>query len=853
MIKVIKRTKEIVLFNPEKIINAIAKAFNSLNIPDSERPTIIVNEFQSDPYCQIQLYKNSIENIKCINIPFEYIDDTGYIYLDIESIQDSVEDLLLQYDYKIGKEYIKYRFKRQLARESNKTLMNKIHEMSVAKDYSNTDNLNGNISDIYTMGWMLNVGSLTSKQYFLNTIKKEYSQAHLDGKFHIHDLDFYSMTTTCCLIDIERLLKSRSTDEELEKYFQSMLIKYKDDPLMVEKAGKDTEIYERKNSGFYTGHGTIRPAKSLRTAMMLTCIIFQSNQNDQYGGQGIPAIDWMLADFVKDDFISLLKDELASYLIYGTDIKGNMIGDAINQINFDDLDVLKHYRNYSETEIISNIITVIKETLQKYINDYIENLALEIIIDSVLYKLDNNIKQSCEGFVHNLCTMNSRAGSQVPFTSINYGTDTSFFGRKIIKGLLNACIAGIGYGETAIFPIQIFKVKKGVNSEKEDPNYDLFKLALYSTGKRLFPNYVFLDAPFNLQYYKKNNPRTEIASMGCRTRVASNVNGEETPYGRGNLSFITLNLPQYAIESLSASQPLNKFYEILDQYLKLAARQLIDRLFEQGQRKKINYPMLMGNGVWMDSDKLKNDDNVYEVLKHGTLSIGFIGLAETLWILTGKHHGESDDSQKLGLEIIKRIRDFCDNKTKEKSLNFSCFSTPAESTCYRLYNIDRKKFGNVILPNGRPLYEEGNPMTHGYYTNSNHIPVWYKISIKNKIDIEAPYHVLTNAGNICYVEIDGDASQNIDALEKIIKYMQYAGIGYGSINVPVDYHYRCGYTGLINLECPHCGDRFDEYYNNDVKRIRRITGYLVQSLDRFNDGKKLEEKDRIKHNKVKNS
>ena len=406
--------------------------------------------------------------------------------------------------------------------------------------------------------------------------------------------------------------------------------------------------------------------------------------------------------------------------------------------------------------------------------------------------------QAMEALVHNLNTMHSRAGAQIPFSSLNYGTDTSPEGRLVMEQLLLATEAGLGNGETPIFPIHIFKVKEGVNYNEGDPNYDLFKLACRVSAKRMFPNFSFLDAPFNLQYYKPGHPETEVGYMGCRTRVMSNVCDptREITYGRGNLSFTSVNLPRIAIRSHG---DLDWFFEDLDRKIDLVIDQLLDRFRIQCGKRVRNYPFLMGEGVWLDSEKLGPDDEVGEVLKHGTLTLGFIGLAECLKALIGVHHGESDEAQNLGLEIVGHMRQRMDEATEKYHLNFSLIATPAEGLSGRFVKIDREKYGMIPGVTDRD-----------YYTNSFHVPVYYPISAFEKIAREAPYHELTNGGHISYIELDGDPTQNLEAFEAVVRAMKEAGIGYGAINHPIDRDPVCGYTGIIGEVCPRCGRREGE-------------------------------------------
>ena len=476
-------------------------------------------------------------------------------------------------------------------------------------------------------------------------------------------------------------------------------------------------------------------------------------------------------------------------------------------------------------------------------NERLEKLKVpKTVIDFSVEDTEKQTLQAMEGFVHNLNTMHSRAGAQVPFTSINFGTDTSPAGRLVSKYLLIATDNGLGRGETPIFPISIFKVKEGVNFNPEDPNYDLFKQSMEVSARRLFPNFVFIDAPFNLEGYVPGDYKTEIATMGCRTRVFSSIfpESDHTSVSRGNLSFTTINLPRLGIKhgiALGEREKADwkKFYQELDEKIDLVARQLLERFEFQANQHVRNFPFLMGQGNWLGSEKLGMNDTLRDVIKHGTLSVGFIGLAETLVAMEGKHHGESDEMQKKGLEIIGHMREKMDELTKMHHLNFSLIGTPAEGIAGRFTKIDRKEFGEIKGVTDRE-----------FYTNSFHVPVYYPISAFDKIDKEAPYHALCNAGHITYIELDGDASNNIEAFESVIRHMKEAGIGYGSVNHPVDRDPVCGFSGIIKGDrCPSCGR-----IEGDVpfERLRRITGYLVGSLDRWNDAKKAEEKARVKHN-----
>lgn len=502
-----------------------------------------------------------------------------------------------------------------------------------------------------------------------------------------------------------------------------------------------TQIELRKlfKGGFNTGHGHLRQPKGIASYAALAAIAVQSNQNDQHGGQSVVDFDYAMAEGVKITYQRYLSEAF--------------------QI---------------QAELGGRLDPAWRE-------------------EYAIRKTERDTYQAMEGFIHNLNTMHSRAGAQVPFSSINYGMCTTWEGRMVIQQLLLATEAGLGNGETPIFPIQIFRVKEGVNYNELDPNYDLFKLAMRVSAKRLFPNFSFIDVPFNLQYYRPGHPETEIAYMGCRTRVMGNVYdpSREIAPGRGNLSFTSINLPRLALEA-KGSQAM--FFSLLDKTEKAAMKQLLARYEVQGGRLARNFPFLMGEHVWMDSEKLHPDDRIAEVLKHGTLSIGFVGLAECLKVLCDYHHGESKGAQELGLDIVRSIRGFCDEQSQLLGLNVTCLATPAESLAGRLLHLDRERYGIIEGVTDRD-----------YYTNSFHIPVYYPISAFKKIELEAPYHALTNAGHISYVELDGDPTMNLTAFEKIVRHMKECGIGYGSINHPVDRDPECGYNGIIGDVCPCCG------------------------------------------------
>ena len=710
----------------------------------------------------------------------------------VEEIQDLVEKELIECGHaQTAKAYILYRYERTRDREVKSNLMKIMNELTFdsAKD-SDIKRENANIDGDTVMGTMLKYGSSAAKEFYeMRVLKPEHAKAHRNGDIHIHDLDFLTLTTTCCQIDLIQLFQH----------------------------------------GFSTGHGFLREPNDISSYSALACIAIQSNQNDQHGGQSVPNFDYAMAGGVKKTYRKRYLQNVARALELLTDIEEpqafvKSYAAAIQQ-ETGLIPCLANNNGYQEAEA--------QKLSERLTADQIA--TIQAFAKKNAYRETNRATyQAMEALIHNLNTMNSRAGAQTPFSSINYGTDTTPEGRMVIENVLLAEEAGLGNGETPIFPIHIFKVKEGVNYNKEDPNYDMFKLACRVSAKRLFPNFAFLDAPYNLQYYKPGDYRTEIAYMGCRTRVIGNEYDptREIVTGRGNLSFTSINLPRLAIK---ANGDIDKFFTLLNNMMDLTIEQLTDRFAIQCQKKVRNYPFLMGQGVWLDSEGLGPDDSVAEVLKHGTLSVGFIGLAETLKALIGKHHGESAEAQELGLKIIQTMRDRTDLESKKTGLNFSVLATPAEGLSGRFVRMDRERYG--VIP---------GVTDRDYYTNSFHVPVYYPIRAVDKIRLEAPYHALTNGGHISYVEMDGDPVQNVAAFEKVIRCMKEAGIGYGSVNHPVDRDPCCGFTGIIGDSCPQCG-RTEHSGDVGFERIRRITGYLVGTLDRFNDAKRAEEHDRVKH------
>ncbi|MCX7842133.1 MAG: anaerobic ribonucleoside triphosphate reductase [Clostridia bacterium] len=766
--KIKKRDGREVPFNIEKIANAIFKAASATGGKDFGTAMALAEKV-------VEYIENKLNK----KIPA------------VEEIQDAVEKILIETGHaRTAKEFILYRANRTRIREMNTKLM-KVYEDLTFKEAKDNDlkRENANIDGDTAMGTMLKYGSEGAKQFYeMFILKPEHTKAHREGDIHIHDLDFFTLTTTCCQIDITKLFKG----------------------------------------GFSTGHGFLREPNDIHSYSALACIAIQSNQNDQHGGQSIPNFDYGMAPGVAKTYERLYRQNLgkALELLAGVENAEPYVREISEEIRQKHglVPAISRNNSYAGCEA---------EILGKYIKDTEAiRKAQEFAAKKAEAETDRNTFQAMEALVHNLNTMHSRAGAQIPFSSINYGLDTSAEGRMVIKNLLLATEAGLGHGETPIFPIHIFRVKEGINYNPGDKNYDLFKLSCRVSAKRLFPNYAFIDAPFNLKYYKPGQPETEVAYMGCRTRVIGNVYDPEREIvnGRGNLSFTTVNLPRIALRS---NKNINIFFEELEKKIDLVIHQLLDRFEIQAGKKVKNYPFLMGQGIWLDSDKLGKEDEVREVLKHGTLTMGFIGLAECLKALTGRHHGESQEAQNLGLEIIGFMRSRMDDASRKHKMNFTLLATPAEGTAGRFVKMDREIYGII----------EG-VTDKEYYTNSFHVPVYYKINAFQKIKIEAPYHELTNAGHITYIEMDGDPLQNLEAFEKIVRAMKEAGIGYGSINHPVDRDPVCGYTGVIGDVCPSCKR---EEGNVPFERIRRITGYLVGTLERFNDAKKAEERDRVKH------
>ena len=705
-----KRDGRTVPFETEKITAAIWKAFEASH---SAKPHETAEEIA------MQVVHNLRRN-EDLGVP------------TVEDVQDMVEAVLIENGFvRTAKSFILYRAERSRIREMNTRLM-RIYDDITNKDAIESDikRENANINGDTAMGAMLKYGSEGAKQFnMMFMMKPEHAEAHRCGDIHIHDMDFLTLTTTCCQIDLIKLF----------------------------------------DGGFSTGHGHIRPPKDIRSYAALACIAIQANQNDQHGGQSIVNFDYAMADGVRLTFRKNYRDNLSRALelmanVENPDAAAKDVLEAVER-EAGLVPTLVSDPAYKEAEAAKLTALGLSPEDAARAQDFAQRKAEQ--------ETDKATYQAMEALIHNLNTMNSRAGAQVPFSSINYGMDTSPEARMVMRNILESTQAGLG-----------------------------------------------------------NHPETEIAYMGCRTRVMANVVHPDKAIsnGRGNLSFTSINLPRLAIKS---NHNLDVFFELLDNMMNLVFDQLMDRFEIQARKRVRNYPFLMGQGVWIDSENLDWDDEVREVLKDGTLSVGFIGLAECLKALIGEHHGESEKAQNLGLEIIGHMRELCDQAAARLGMNVTLLATPAEGLSGRFVKIDAKKYG--VIP---------GVTDREYYTNSFHVPVYYDISAIDKIRTEAPYHALTNAGHISYVELDGDPTQNLEAFEKIVRVMKESGIGYGSINHPVDRDPVCGYNGIIGDTCPNCGR---EEGDRPFERIRRITGYLVGTLDRFNNGKRAEERDRVKH------
>ena len=771
-LKVQKRNGKIVDFEKNKIEKAVEKAFKSAGVEPNGYPELISVEVYG------KLYRDVLVSGK-------------KTVVSIDEIQKLVEKYLMDYydmndqllPYEVVRKYILYRDRRDKDRESINKLAITFHDVVDIED-NNVKKSNANINGNTPAGQQMIFASEASKQHaFDYIVNPKYVQAHKDGSIHIHDADYISTKAVNC------------NQISLKDLFSHDYI--------------------------HTVDSIMRPPKRIGSYGALAAIALQSEQNEMFGGQAICDFDYAMADGVRKTFTEVFKK------IYNIKYETNC-------------------------PFVDDQIKIENNTLKETIKDVYEAAYNETVSET---------HEAMAAFVYNLCSMHSRGGGQIVFSSINYGTDYSPEGRIVISEILNAVDEGLGDGSTAIFPISVFKVKDQVNFSEEDwelaknnwddavagklkfktPNFDLFIKACVVSARRLFPNFVFEDSTFNQNpKWDINDPeryKYELALMGCRTRVYDDIYGEKTSARRGNISFTTINLPRLAIEArLEAKNKediIPLFYDKLDYMLNLVRDQLLERYHWQCSAYGKQIPFIVANGTIMGTENLTTEDHLEEAWKHGTLSIGFIGLAETLIELIGKHHGESEEAQELGLQIIKHMREYTDKCTEEEKLNFSLFATPAEGLSGRFTLIDRKKFG--IIP---------GVTDKDYYVNSNHIPPAYHINAHNKIVKEAPYHELTNAGSILYVEFDGDPLKNTLAFATVVVDMKHNNVNYGAINHAVDRCCRCGFEGIINEgeACPKCGEDFN------VTHLRRITGYLTGDVKtRWNSFKQAELKDRTKH------
>lgn len=702
--------------------------------------------------------------------------------VSVYEIQDLVEkDLMDSSRKEVAQSYITYRYNRDVARKAK---TKEIFLDIIGAKANDITRENANMNADTPAGMMMKFASETTKPFVDDFLLSDESRKAIqDGYIHIHDKDYYpTKSLTCLHHPLDKILKN----------------------------------------GFKVGHGASRPAKRIETASVLACISMETVQNEMHGGQAIPAFDFYLAPYVRLTYIEEIK--------------------KIEEL----LDV----------ELVELYDAEIKDYLKQNIKELTGNKKYQqIAINNTVRR----VHQSMEGFIHNMNTIHSRGGNQVVFSSINYGTDISAEGRCIIRELLHSTYQGVGNSETAIFPIQIWKKKRGTNYLPEDPNYDLYKLACEVTAKRFFPNFINLDATFNQhEKWDINDPKRymyECATMGCRTRVFDDRHGEKTSVGRGNISFTTINLPKLAIEAVyEVQQQLGLSFELgygseefmtpkykelvekcflhkLETFAGVCERQLYDRYRFQASARVKQFPLLM-QGLWQESEALSPDDSVEPVIKHGTLSIGFIGLAEALTALLGKHHGESQESQKLGIKAISLLTELCQQYSEKHDLNYSVIGTPAEGLSGRFTGQDRKLYGNIV-----------NVTDREYYTNSNHVPVWYKCTSEQKAKFESPYHALTAAGHIFYIELDGDATHNPSSIEAVVDLMDQNNMGYGSVNHTRSRCLACGFenSDAELTECPQCG-------SSNIDTIQRITGYLVGTTERWNNAKKAELRDRVTHN-----
>ncbi|WP_085536888.1 anaerobic ribonucleoside triphosphate reductase [Massilibacteroides vaginae] len=776
-------------FSIEKIKNAITKAFRASNTPDGER----------------EMYDIALAVASAINKPTT----------SVEEIQDVVENELMKRNPIVAKKYIIYREWRNVERHK-KTHIKHIMDGIVSIEKNDTNLSNANMSAHTPAGQMMTFASEITKDYAEKyLINPEYTLAHRNGDIHIHDLDYYpTKTTTCIQYNLE-------------------------------------ELFEK---GFRTKNGSIRTPQSIQSYATLATIVFQTNQNEQHGGQSIPAFDFFMAKGVRKTF----QKHLASNIELLAQLAGAIANEkelrAIVKENIQSIQVSESDRN-----------KLIDKLTEYGINLDSDQLLLAIKRSEVTTRKETH--QAMEGFIHNLNTMHSRGGNQVVFSSINYGTDTSPEGRMVIRELLGATIEGLGHGEVPVFPIQIFKVKNGVSYNEEDyrlaltdfegalkgkfkfsaPNFDLLLEACQTTSVALFPNFMFLDTPYNLhEKWQVNDPHRyiyETATMGCRTRVFENLHGEKSSIGRGNLSFTSINMPRLAIEAklkaetlypdLSKQETQDKarafFLKSVHAMTEMVAEQLYDRYQYQRTALAKQFPFMMGNNIWQGGEQLQANDEVGDAINSGTLGIGFIGGHNAMVAIYGEGHAKNQRAYQTLYDAVLEMNKVVDEFKERYKLNYSVLATPAEGLSGRFTRIDKKKYGIITGVTDRD-----------YYVNSFHIDVKEHVNVAEKIRLEAPFHAITRGGHITYVELDGEAKKNVSVILKIVHQMNKENIGYGSINHPVDTCHQCGYKGIIYAKCPICK-------SENIIRMRRITGYLTGSLESWNSAKQAEEKDRVKH------
>lgn len=748
---VIKRDGREKEFSELRVLNALTQAYASIYNGDTEEHQKEIDE---------------IKDIVCENV-LRY----GRNKISVEKINDFMLGELKGRNKDVYASAVKYRKERDKARKSSELSVYREISSAIKSDLMNE---NANMSAATPSGQVGKYASETMKAFTkMELLSDDVLEAVEDNTLHIHDMDYYpTKSLTCLQHDLKDILKN----------------------------------------GFKTGdHGSMRGAKRIETASFMACMSMQNVQNLMHGGQAIPAFDFYMAPYVRMTF----KEELKHI----DEMEGNQSG--INgfsyENNFGDLE-LKDYTFIDLSQDNPEIPEYSPTNVQGH-------KEVDKKIQHAINRTVKRTHQAMEAFVHNMNGIHSRGGNQVVFSSINYGTDTSAEGRCVIRELLHSTYEGVGNGETAIFPIQIWKMKAGVSYLPEDPNYDLYELACKVSAKRFFPNFINDDSTFNsCDKWDANDPeryKYEAVTMGCRTRVQSNRFGEFTALKRGNLSFSTINIVKLALLAKKEfkndeDKRIEKFFELLDKYVEVGVKQLLERFEFQCSAKASQFPQLMLEGMWMDSNKLSENDKVgREVLKHGTLSIGYIGLAECLTALTGKHHGESEESQKLGLKIVEHMRDLMDEASDKYDLNFSLLATPAEGLSGKFTKKDIEEFGVI----------EGIT-DKKHYTNSNHIPVAYKINIQDKIRLEAPYHKYCNAGHILYVELDGDVSKNWEVVKTVNDTMYKNNAGYWSINHVTSKCVDCGYESFDGQmeKCPKCG-------SDKITVIERITGYLVRDFE----------------------